>query len=149
MTSARSMLCAALCACTLALGLATAVVQSQNHERGLELNELKERCSMLEAINGDQAARIRELDTAPPCGDPIAPNQPAPKSRATPANAQAIASVGAQPIPTNAQSIAAAGGKPTPASAQSLAIASGQPTPTSAQSIAAVVAKPRPKGAVQ
>ena len=96
MTNARSILCAALCAATLALGLATAVVQSNNHARGLELNELKERCSMLEAINGDQAARIRERDTAPPAGEPLSPSHPAPGT-ATPKSVQSIAAVVPKP----------------------------------------------------
>jgi hypothetical protein len=98
-TNARSVLCASLCAATLALGLATAVVQSNNHARGLELNELKERCSMIEAINGDQAARVRELDTAPAAGDPLTPNRPAPSPRATTKNAQSIAALVARPAP--------------------------------------------------
>ena len=61
----RAVLCIGLSVLTLALGLWTAGLQSENYERGLALNDLKERCSMIEAINGDQAAQILRCDSAP------------------------------------------------------------------------------------
>jgi hypothetical protein len=61
----RLVLCAGLGASALLVGLATAVVQSQNHERGQALNALKEECNMIEAVNGDRAERILAHDWAP------------------------------------------------------------------------------------
>jgi hypothetical protein len=61
----RLALCAGLGALTLLVGLATAVVQSRNHERGQALNALKEECNMIEAVNGDRAERILAHDWAP------------------------------------------------------------------------------------
>lgn len=61
----RAVLCIGLSVLTLAIGLWTAGLQSDNHERGLALNDLKERCSMIEAINGDQAAQVLRCDSAP------------------------------------------------------------------------------------
>jgi hypothetical protein len=58
----RVVLCASLSALTLVLALCTALVQNGNRERGIELNALKEECSMLEAINGDRLERILEKD---------------------------------------------------------------------------------------
>jgi hypothetical protein len=79
---------------TLALGLLTAALQSANYEHGRAQNDLKERCSMLEAINGDQAAQILERDCAPlrsePRVQPSAPEpEPADRAHATPRGAQA------------------------------------------------------------
>lgn len=74
----RAVLCIALSLLTLALALWTAGLQSQNYERGLALNDLKERCSMIEAINGDQAAQILRCDSAPlPFEPKPTPNAPA------------------------------------------------------------------------
>jgi len=48
-------------------------VQSENHARGVALNALKERCSMLEAINSECAAEILARDYAPV---PVEPELP-------------------------------------------------------------------------
>ena len=69
----RAFLCAGLSAASVVLGLATAVVQSDNHERGVALNALKERCSMLEAINSERAAEILARDYAPVHVEPDLP----------------------------------------------------------------------------
>lgn len=58
----RAFLCGGLSALTLLLGILTALVQSQNREKALYLNSLKEDCSMLEAINGDRAEQILAKD---------------------------------------------------------------------------------------
>jgi hypothetical protein len=96
----RVVLCIGLSALTLVLGLWTAALQSQNYDRGLALNDLKERCGMLEAINGDQAAQILSSDSAPlplepkpsfkPGANPSPPPAPASPSAAA-KNAQSIA----------------------------------------------------------
>jgi hypothetical protein len=93
----RVMLCLGLSALTLVLGLWTAGLQSQNYQRGLALNDLKERCSMLEAINGDQAAQILSCDSAPlplepkPPGKPATSPVPPPAPASAPKNTQSIA----------------------------------------------------------
>ena len=74
----RAILCIFLSTLTLALGLWTAGLQSQNYERGLALNDLKERCSMMEAINGDQSAQILSYDCAPLPPEPRPAAKPAP-----------------------------------------------------------------------
>jgi len=93
----RVVLCLSLSLLTLALGLVTAALQSANSERGRAQNDLKERCSMLEAINGDQAAQILARDCAPlhcepkhesPASNP-APNRMQAIAKATPRTAPA------------------------------------------------------------
>lgn len=66
----RMVLCASLAALTLVLGILTAIVQSENHDRGLRLNSLKEECSMIEAINGDRSEQILERDFGPITPEP-------------------------------------------------------------------------------
>ncbi len=61
----RAVLCGALAALAFVLGILTAIVQSENHERGQRLNALKEECSMIEAINGDRSEQILERDFGP------------------------------------------------------------------------------------
>jgi hypothetical protein len=61
----RAVLCGALAALTLVVGILTAIVQSENHDRGQRLNALKEECSMIEAINGDRSEQILERDFGP------------------------------------------------------------------------------------
>lgn len=61
----RTALCLGLSAACMLTGLFTAVVQSENHERGMQLNALKEECTMLEAINGDRSEQILERDYGP------------------------------------------------------------------------------------
>ena len=97
----RTVLALGLSALALVLGLITALLQSQNYKRGLDLNQLKESCSMLEATAGDQAALILERDSAPLKAEldpithkPIAPNAPVKppvKALAPAAATQAIA----------------------------------------------------------
>jgi hypothetical protein len=74
----RAILCIGLSTLALALGLWTAAIQSQNHDRGLALNDLRERCSMLEAINGDQSAQILAHDCGPLQLEPKLESKPAP-----------------------------------------------------------------------
>ncbi len=85
----RVVLCIGLSLLALALGLWTAGLQSANYERGLALNDLKERCGMIEAINGDQAAQILRCDNAPLPIDP----KPAPISPAVPRAPQNASSI--------------------------------------------------------
>ena len=65
-----------LCGAAILLALATAVVQSQNRDRGLALDAVKEECDMLEAANGDGCELILARDHAPlplpakPAADP-------------------------------------------------------------------------------
>lgn len=61
----RAILCVVLSVLALALGLFTALIQSENRERGLALNALKEECGMIEAINGDRAEQILAKDFGP------------------------------------------------------------------------------------
>jgi len=77
----RMVLCLGLSVLAVVMGLWTALLQSHNYERGLALNDLKERCSMIEAINGDQAAQILSSDSAP------LPPEPKPATRSAPAPA--------------------------------------------------------------
>ena len=60
----RAVLAGLLSGLTLAVGLATALVQAGNHARGQALNALKEECSMIEAVNGDRAERLLARDWA-------------------------------------------------------------------------------------
>ena len=61
----RLVLCSALCGLTIVLALATAILQSQNRDRGLALDSMKEECDMLEAANGEGCERILALDHGP------------------------------------------------------------------------------------
>ena len=61
----RALLCGGLSALTLLFGILTALVQSQNRDKALQLNALKEECGMLEAINGDRAEQILTRDYGP------------------------------------------------------------------------------------
>ena len=72
----RIVLCAALAALTLALGLATAVVQSWNREAGQRLNDLREETSLIEAVNGASRAQIIAIDHGPT----LRAQRPAPKA---------------------------------------------------------------------
>ncbi|MFO1011746.1 MAG: hypothetical protein U1F29_16920 [Planctomycetota bacterium] len=75
----RALLCCGLSGLTLVLALATALVQNENRAKGIELNALKEECSMLEAINGDHLEKILEKDWAPLPFTPREPKKPEPK----------------------------------------------------------------------
>jgi len=92
----RTVLCLSLSVLTLALGLWTAGLQSRNFARGLALNDLRERCSMLEAINGDQAAEILARDCALLAPEPSAPAKPAPQNPTRAPDAQSIAKAAAR-----------------------------------------------------
>ena len=82
----RTTLCGLLSGATLLVGLATAIVQSSNHERGQALNALKDECSMLEAVNGERSERILALDWGPApaieTGRPASPARDADGARA-------------------------------------------------------------------
>ena len=80
----RALLCATLSALTLLLGILTALVQSQNRESALELNALKEECSMLEAINGDRAEQILAKDYGPIPRAPVPPEDKQKSAHAPP-----------------------------------------------------------------
>lgn len=54
-----------LCGLTILLALATAILQSQNRDRGLALDSVKEECDMLEAANGEGCERILARDHGP------------------------------------------------------------------------------------
>lgn len=83
----RVFLCASLAALTLALGVLTALVQSGNRARGLELNTLKEECGMIEAINGKRAEEILRRDWGPLPYEPrasVAPRKSSAPARSAP-----------------------------------------------------------------
>lgn len=61
----RLVLSSGLCGLTILLGLATAVVQSKNRDRGLALDSMKEECDMLEAANGEGCELILARDHGP------------------------------------------------------------------------------------
>lgn len=61
----RLALCSSLCGLTILLALATAILQSQNRDRGLALDSVKEECDMLEAANGEGCERILAKDHGP------------------------------------------------------------------------------------
>ena len=96
----RVVLCLCLSAATLAVGLWTAALQSSNYERGLALNDLKERCSMLEAINGDQSAQILARDCAPLPPEPKPATAPPAKSPARDKSASIAQVTGRSAEPT-------------------------------------------------
>lgn len=73
----RLFLGAGLAGLTLVLGILTAIVQSENHDRGQRLNALKDECSMIEAINGDRSEQILERDFGPVALEAWSPNAPA------------------------------------------------------------------------
>lgn len=53
----RALLSIAICILCLGLGLASAEVQAENHDRGARLDELKRRCDLIEA--GNEILRYR------------------------------------------------------------------------------------------
>lgn len=61
----RAILCTSLSGLAVVLALLTALVQNENRARGLELDALKEKCSMLEAVQGDRLEQILERDWGP------------------------------------------------------------------------------------
>ena len=61
----RLVLGSSLCGATILLALATAVLQSQNRDRGLALDAVKEECDMLEAANGEGCELILAQDHGP------------------------------------------------------------------------------------
>lgn len=69
----RAVLCTSLSGLVVAIALLTALVQNENRARGLELDALKEQCSMLEAVQGDRLEQILERDWGPL---PYAPRPP-------------------------------------------------------------------------
>ncbi|MBK7876354.1 MAG: hypothetical protein IPJ77_11460 [Planctomycetes bacterium] len=73
----RALLCCGLSGLSLVLALSTALIQNENRAKGIELNALKEECSMLEAINGDRLEKLLEKDWAPLPFTPREPKAPA------------------------------------------------------------------------
>lgn len=61
----RAALCSGLSGLALLTALLTALVQNENRARGVELDALKEKCSMLEAVEGDRLEQILERDWGP------------------------------------------------------------------------------------
>ena len=66
----RTLLSALLAAGCLVLGLATALVQAENRERGATLNEKMEACRMLEGVTRDTATAVLGADWGPLPPDP-------------------------------------------------------------------------------
>ena len=58
----RTVLSFALAAGCLALGLFTSLQQAENRHRGAELNEVMERCRMLEGITREREVRLLGAD---------------------------------------------------------------------------------------
>jgi len=91
----RNVLCALLAAGSILLGLATALVQAGNRDRGAQLNERMERCRMLEGVTRDSATAVLAQDWG------VLPSDPTILERAKlPKPAQApkpVAPKGAQP----------------------------------------------------
>jgi hypothetical protein len=75
----RAVLCTSLSGLALMLALLTALVQNENRARGLELDALKEKCSMLEAVQGDRLEQILERDWGPLPFTPRPPKNAPPK----------------------------------------------------------------------
>lgn len=65
----RSVLSTLLCALSLAVGLVTAVVQSENRADAFELDEMQSECRMLESLNGAHRASVLALDWGPDAGE--------------------------------------------------------------------------------
>jgi hypothetical protein len=74
----RDLLAFLLGALTLAAGLATALVQSDNRARALHLDEVRSECRMLEAIVSAYHADLVALDWGPEAGREAETPQPAP-----------------------------------------------------------------------
>ena len=74
----RALLCCGLSGLSVVLALFTAILQNENRNKGIELDGLKEECSMLEAINGDRLEKILAADWAPLPFAPRAPKAPVP-----------------------------------------------------------------------
>ncbi|MBI5365125.1 MAG: hypothetical protein HZA53_18250 [Planctomycetes bacterium] len=72
----RALLCCGLSGVAFVLALGTALIQNENRNKGIELDALKEECSMLEAINGDRLEQLLEQDWAPLPFTPRAPKTP-------------------------------------------------------------------------
>jgi hypothetical protein len=94
----RNVLCALLAAGSILLGLATALVQADNRDRGAKQNETMERSRMLEGVTRDRATEILGLDWGPLGPDPTILQRAKP-SRPTTAlpTAQVVTPKGAQP----------------------------------------------------
>ena len=61
----RTWLTGGLFGFALLLGLVTAIVQSHNRAEGARLNDLREDCLLLEAVDGSTRTRILEIDHGP------------------------------------------------------------------------------------
>lgn len=86
----RKLLCALLAAGCVLLGLATAMVQAENRDRGAKQNEIMERCRILEGVTRDTATEVLGRDWGPLPADPTIlqrarlprpATQPAPNAR--------------------------------------------------------------------
>lgn len=58
----RVLLCWGLAAGCLGLGLFTAMQQAENRHRGAQLNDVMERCRMLEGITREREVRLLSAD---------------------------------------------------------------------------------------
>jgi len=66
----RTLLSGLLAAGCLALGLATALIQAENRQRGTSLNEILEGCRMLEGVTRDHATAVLGRDWGALPADP-------------------------------------------------------------------------------
>jgi len=66
----RTWLTGLLAAGCLALGLATALIQAENRQRGTSLNEKLESCRMLEGVTRDHATAVLGRDWGALPADP-------------------------------------------------------------------------------
>ena len=87
----RTLLVGLLAGGCLVLGLATALVQAGNRDRGARLNEKLEACRMLEGVTRDSATAMLGADWGP------LPEDPTLLQRALQPNAQAPKPKGVQP----------------------------------------------------
>ncbi len=66
----RSILCWMLAAGSLALGLATALYQAENRDRGARLNDRMEKSRLLEGVTRETEAQLLGKDFGPLPDDP-------------------------------------------------------------------------------
>lgn len=87
----RSILCWILAGGSLALGLATALYQAENRQRGAQLNEQIEQSRLLEGVTRETAAQLLGRDYGPLPPDPTLlqrAREPRPKADASARRAQ-------------------------------------------------------------
>lgn len=64
----RTALSTLLCLLALGAGLATALVQAENHAEAFRLDDLWRECRMLEAVNDAERVEVLTLDLGPNAG---------------------------------------------------------------------------------